>query len=249
MRTVADMSLTPKQFEKQQKYARTRKYSAIAVGFLTLAVVVGCIVALVSFMQDKNVSFSKEKGGNTPQTLQEVALHATADDCWASIHGNVYDLTEWVNDHPGGSVYIQSVCGMDGSDLYSTIAYHPSRWLKVFVAEYRVGPLAAATEAPQGTTLDPQGPEEEPAQATTDAAPASADITLDVVALHNTPQDFWVALWGDVYDLTQWARDHPGGFQHVFDMAGTDGTAMFAAHHGKLNLNFIVASKLGPLAA
>ena len=234
LRTVADMSLTPEQFEKQQKYTRARKYSAIALGFLTLAGVLGCIVALVSFMQDKNVSFSKEKGGNTPQTLQEVGLHATTDDCWASIHGNVYDLTEWVNDHPGGSIYIQSICGIDGTDLYSTIADHPSEWLKVFVAEYRVGPLEAATEMP--------------AQETTDK-PASAAITLDVVALHNTPQDMWVALWGDVYDLTQWANIHQGGSRHINDMAGTDGTAMFARHHGKLTLNSVVASKLGPLAA
>jgi cytochrome b involved in lipid metabolism len=130
--SASSMSLTPEQFEKQQKYARNKKYCAIAVGVLILAGVVAGIVSLVSSLQDKNVSFSKEKGGDVPLTLQEVALHATTDDCWASIHGNVYDLTEWVNDHPGGSIYIQSICGKDGTDLYS--AQHPTLWLKVYVA-------------------------------------------------------------------------------------------------------------------
>jgi cytochrome b involved in lipid metabolism len=234
--SASSMSLTPEQFEKQQKYARNKKHCAIAVGVLILAGVVAGIVSLVSSLQDKNVSFiSKEKGGDVPLTLQEVALHATTDDCWASIHGNVYDLTDWVNDHPGGSIYIQSICGKDGTDLYS--AQHPTLWLKVYVADYRIGPLVAATvsatEAPQATT----------------DAPVSSGITLDEVALHNTSQDIWVALYGNVYDLTQWATIHRGGSQNIINLAGTDGTARFARQHSKSYLMFIEASMLGPLAA
>jgi cytochrome b involved in lipid metabolism len=239
--TVANMSLTPEQIEEQQNYTRTRKYSAIVVGVLLLAGIVGGIASLVSFMQDENISFRKEKGGNTPQTLQEVALHATTDDCWASIHGNVYDLTEWVNEHPGGSIYIQSVCGRDGTILYSTTAYHPSRWLKVFVEKYRVGPLVASIEE------EPTDIEEEPVPAATTDAPGSAGITLDEVALHNTRQDIWVALHGNVYDLTSWASEHPGGFQRIFNMAGTDGTAEFGRQHPKTNLLNVEAKNLGPL--
>jgi cytochrome b involved in lipid metabolism len=234
--------------------------------------VVAGIVSLVSSLQDKNVSFSKEKGGDVPLTLQEVALHATTDDCWASIHGNVYDLTEWVNDHPGGSIYIQSICGKDGTDLYS--AQHPTLWLKVYVAGYRLGPLVAATEAPQVTdvpvsaTEAPQATTDVPVsateapQATTDVpvsateapqattdVPVSSGITLDEVALHNTSQDIWVALYGSVYDLTQWATIHRGGSQNIINLAGTDGTARFARQHSKSYLMFIEASMLGPLAA
>ena len=35
-------------------------------------------------------------------TLSEVAQHASKDDCWAIISGDVYDLTEFINRHPGG---------------------------------------------------------------------------------------------------------------------------------------------------
>jgi cytochrome b involved in lipid metabolism len=145
--SASSMSLTPEQFEKQQKYTRTRKYSAIALGVLILVGVVASIVSLVGFLQDKDVSFVMEKGGNTPSTLQDVALHATTDDCWAEIHGNVYDLTDWVDDHPGGSIYIESICGKEGTYLFST--HHRSSFLNEYVARYRVGPLAAATQAPQ----------------------------------------------------------------------------------------------------
>ena len=35
--------------------------------------------------------------------LSEVALHSSGDDCWSAVDGNVYDLTKWISEHPGGS--------------------------------------------------------------------------------------------------------------------------------------------------
>jgi cytochrome b involved in lipid metabolism len=58
-----------------------------------------------------------------------------------------------------------------------------------------------------------------------------------------------VALYGSVYDLTQWATIHRGGSQNIINLAGTDGTARFARQHSKSYLMFIEASMLGPLAA
>jgi cytochrome b involved in lipid metabolism len=193
LRTSASMSLTPEQFKKQQEYARRKKYSAIAFGVVILAgVVAGVavgIVSLVSFVKDDE---KNDKGGNTPSTLQEVALHATTDDCWAAIHdSNVYDLTDWVDDHPGGSIFIEAICGKEGTDLFST--EHPSSWLNEHGVQFRVGPLVAATEDPQVATP----PNETQYPQTTDA-PVAAGITLDEVALHNTPQDIWAALYGNI---------------------------------------------------
>jgi cytochrome b involved in lipid metabolism len=239
------MSLTPEQLEKHQKYTRAKKYSAIVVGVLIMAGVVAGIVSLVNFLQDNNISFTQVQGGNTPSTLGEVALHATPDDCWAALDGDVYDLTVWVDTHPGGSIYIQSICGNDGTDIF--IAQHPSSFLKAYVAQYRVGPLVAATEAPQDTTL--QDETEDPQEPATTDAPVSTDITLDVLALHNTTQDCWVALYGNVYDLTQWATVHPGGSQRITDLAGTDGTAVFATNHLKTTLTLAESFMLGALVA
>lgn len=51
--------------------------------------------------------------------LSEVAQHASKDDCWAIISGDVYDLTEFINRHPGGDEILRA-CGTDGTTLFNS---------------------------------------------------------------------------------------------------------------------------------
>ena len=37
-----------------------------------------------------------------------------------AIEGTVYDLTDWITQHPGGPDRILGVCGTDASDEFST---------------------------------------------------------------------------------------------------------------------------------
>lgn len=52
-------------------------------------------------------------------TLSEVAQHASRDDCWAIISGDVYDLTEFINRHPGGDEILRA-CGTDATTLFTS---------------------------------------------------------------------------------------------------------------------------------
>ena len=38
----------------------------------------------------------------TGYTLQEIAKHSSHDDCWIIIRNKVYDVTSFVDKHPGG---------------------------------------------------------------------------------------------------------------------------------------------------
>lgn len=51
-------------------------------------------------------------------TMEEVARHADAASCWAVINGNVYDLTAWIDQHPGGSQRILAICGQDATTAF-----------------------------------------------------------------------------------------------------------------------------------
>jgi cytochrome b involved in lipid metabolism len=52
-------------------------------------------------------------------TMEKVKANASATSCWSVIKGNVYNLTSWINQHPGGSSSIKSLCGVDGSVAFA----------------------------------------------------------------------------------------------------------------------------------
>jgi len=42
-----------------------------------------------------------------------VASHSTAEDFWCILHGKVYDLTAYLDYHPGGSEILLPFAGKD----------------------------------------------------------------------------------------------------------------------------------------
>ena len=54
-------------------------------------------------------------------SLEEVTKHATADDCWFVIDGQVYDVTSFISagKHPWGTAILQW-CGKDATELFKT---------------------------------------------------------------------------------------------------------------------------------
>jgi len=52
--------------------------------------------------------------------MAQVAQHNNASSCWSAINGKVYDLTSWINQHPGGPEHILGICGSDGSAAFNT---------------------------------------------------------------------------------------------------------------------------------
>lgn len=51
-------------------------------------------------------------------TMAQVATHNSASSCWSVIDGNIYDLTKWISQHPGGPGAIQGLCGRDGTATF-----------------------------------------------------------------------------------------------------------------------------------
>jgi cytochrome b involved in lipid metabolism len=44
-----------------------------------------------------------------------VAKHTSADDCWVVLYGNVYDVTGFLPNHPGGAKIILKLAGKDAT--------------------------------------------------------------------------------------------------------------------------------------
>jgi cytochrome b involved in lipid metabolism len=64
---------------------------------------------------DSSVTKPVVKSTENMFSMTEVQAHKTPADCWSAINGLVYDLTTWINRHPGGTKPIESLCGTDGS--------------------------------------------------------------------------------------------------------------------------------------
>lgn len=97
---------------------------------IILIIIVVLVIAIAGisafFLKDsfKNSGFSK-KVSVTPTelksyTLMEVSNHKDVSSCWTVVDGKVYDVTSWINLHPGGADNILSICGIDGSSAFST---------------------------------------------------------------------------------------------------------------------------------
>ena len=55
---------------------------------------------------------------STTYTMADVKKHADPSSCWTVIDGTVYDVTEWIGQHPGGPTRIESLCGNDGTAAF-----------------------------------------------------------------------------------------------------------------------------------
>jgi cytochrome b involved in lipid metabolism len=55
----------------------------------------------------------------TAIAVADLAAHNTQADCWVGIEGKVYDLTTYVDKHPGGSDKIVGLCGTDGTSAFT----------------------------------------------------------------------------------------------------------------------------------
>jgi cytochrome b involved in lipid metabolism len=51
-------------------------------------------------------------------TMAEVKMSNTPDKCWTVIRNKVYDVTAFINKHPGGDKNILKLCGIDGTALF-----------------------------------------------------------------------------------------------------------------------------------
>ena len=75
-------------------------------------------------------------------TLADVAIHNSGASCWSAINGGAYDLTSWINQHPGGPQAILSICGKDGSSAFSAQHGGQSRPANE-LAGFKIGVLVA----------------------------------------------------------------------------------------------------------
>ncbi|XP_026582557.1 cytochrome b5 reductase 4 isoform X2 [Pseudonaja textilis] len=80
------------------------------------------------------------KGRLLEVTEEELMKHNKRDDCWICIRGLVYNVTPYMEYHPGGEVELMKAAGTDGTDLFDQV----HRWVNYesMLKECLVGRIA-----------------------------------------------------------------------------------------------------------
>jgi len=233
--------------------------------------------------------------------LSEVNRHCTPENCWVALNGKVYDLSEFMDRHPGGPTTILAWAGKDASkffndihkgvkidaylrpeaflgdlgvdgDLMSDEYWHQLREARIVEIRQEVESLLhrctkthKADSIPkllEDKTVDPElkrklqrlETKKRVALDAEDFAQAaevkremeevlshkdhahqhdvplgwtSSDIPLSEVARHNKPHDCWIAICGEVFDLTDFLQHHQEQRNSILAWAGRDATPMF----------------------
>ena len=72
--------------------------------------------------------------------MAQVKANNSAKSCWAVVDDYVYDLTKWINSHPGGAGAIVSLCGTDATASFKSQHQNQAK-PAVRLDSYKLGPL------------------------------------------------------------------------------------------------------------
>lgn len=99
-----------------------RKASTVILSGITLLLIIA--IGVGGWVLFNKRPAQEGSSNNKPEqskifTLDEVSQHNSKSDCWTVISGDVYDLTDFVDRHPGGDEILRA-CGTDATILFNS---------------------------------------------------------------------------------------------------------------------------------
>jgi L-lactate dehydrogenase (cytochrome) len=95
----------------------------------------------------KGTAKAKGKAAAKPSSslisFDEVQKHNTRSDCWVVIDGKVYDVSEFIDMHPGGAAIIAKNAGKDVTKIFKPV--HPPDALELLDESKHLGRVDPAT--------------------------------------------------------------------------------------------------------
>ncbi len=124
-----------------------KKIITIIIGILVLAG--GAAYIYMQNMDAKMAEAIKTMTAPTEQvnantnlfTLAQIAEHTTRDNCWLSIEDKVYNVTSFVDMHPGGDK-ILSGCGKDATEMFNKVRAHAKTSVVALKEKFFIGNLS-----------------------------------------------------------------------------------------------------------
>ncbi len=71
--------------------------------------------------------------------MAEISTHNSAEDCWVIVEGKVYDMTSFIDRHPGGSHSILVMCGFDATAPFLSMPDAVIPAARIAMREFLIG--------------------------------------------------------------------------------------------------------------
>lgn len=155
-------------------------------------------------------------------TMAEVAQHKGPSSFWFVIQDVVYDVSNFLDDHPGGRDIIKWNSGTDATENFVKNGHSPNA--KKMMTKYVIGELVEEEKKFKNvkTGLHVALPDTLP-----DGSPLPTIAMSDVASKTSTATGMWIVVNNRVIDVTKFGGEHPGGPEILAANAGTDATAAF----------------------
>ncbi|EFJ44449.1 hypothetical protein VOLCADRAFT_106432 [Volvox carteri f. nagariensis] len=114
-------------------------------------------------------------------TLADVKVHTNDKSCWLVVHGKVYDVTAFLEEHPGGYDIILSSTGKDATQDFEEIGHSNSA--KKLLEKYLIGDFEGGDSAPTAAQVPPQSRNTQKQQKQKDAATRTFHVILPLLIL------------------------------------------------------------------
>ncbi|XP_047953880.1 cytochrome b5-like [Salvia hispanica] len=105
--------------------------------------------------------------------FEEVAKHNKTKDCWLVISGKVYDVTPFMDDHPGGDEVLLAATGKDATNDFEDIGH--SDEAREMMDKYYIGEIDPATVPSKRPFSQP------PQQSAAHSANKSPDFVIKIL--------------------------------------------------------------------
>ncbi|KAF8162372.1 FMN-dependent dehydrogenase-domain-containing protein [Pholiota molesta] len=182
----------------------------------------------------------------------EVAKHNSRESCWIIVHGNVYDVTEFLDEHPGGSKIILKYAGKDATQEYDPI-HPPDAITTNLPKEKHLGPVAPDTVQKVEVTITD---EEKARQGRISQRPPLDEILnlhdFEAIAKQVMPEKAW-AYYSSAADDEITNRENHAAYHRIWfrpqiliDVTRVNWSTTILGHRSSMPV-YITATALGKL--
>ncbi|TFY80695.1 hypothetical protein EWM64_g3318 [Hericium alpestre] len=191
-------------------------------------------------------------GAAKPISGKVVAQHNTRESCWIIVHGKVYDVTDFLDEHPGGSKIILKYAGKDATQEYDPI-HPPNAITDNLPVDKHLGPVDMDTvEKVEVIITDAEKARQERMK----NRPSLSEILnlhdFEAIAQKVMPEKAW-AYYSSAADDEITTRENHAAYHRIWfrprilrDMTHVDFSTRILGNHSSMPI-YITATALGKL--